>query len=80
MRTRTRLSLHPEMKSRTLLSVTVSTILYGSLRRMNSSTLTVLNCLSLGKQAHMTSSLLSASKVSPPFLFSNCEFHSTYVT
>ena len=50
MRTRTRLSLHPEMKSRTLLSVTVSTILYGSLRRMNSSTLTVLNCLSYGNK------------------------------
>ena len=48
MRTRTRLSIQPERKSSTLLSVTVSTILYGNLRRMNSITSTVLKCLSFG--------------------------------
>ena len=39
------MSFQPERKSRTLLSVTVSTNLYGSFRLMNSSTLTVLKCL-----------------------------------
>ena len=45
MRTRTRLSIQPERNSRTPVSVTVSTILYGNLRLMKSSTLAVLKRL-----------------------------------